>query len=1168
MRARAACSALLCALAAASLWAVPASAQSITPFVYAHKFIDGTGSSGGSFGSNIGMIEINQTNGRVYVREGGTISQFTPNGTPLKFAGLPGNHISTSGDTYGGMAVNSISGNIYTGTENGEIFGFTPTGEPLPFPFPLPSSVGYNCGLTGDPTNTSFWMADYGNGLVKEFLANGDPSGKSINTGSTCDVAVDTKGNVYSDTYGGPVLKYDKFGNFQYAIDGVNGSDVSAINPADNSLFILEGNSQVSHWDVSSTTEPVLQTVFGGPEPANGYEGLEGVAGGSRGIAVYGASGEVYVSNRRNVGGAYHVDVFKSLGTVVIPDVVTGSPTVEATTATLHGTVDADGGGDTTDCHFEWGSDQSYGNVAPCVPQPISGSGPTPVSAQISGLETGNTYNFRLVASNAQNIQAQGSNQEFRPSGPPTFSGEIVTEVNTDGARLSGRIDTGGSTTTYHIEYGLADCETGACLSVPTPDAQLTKSIGAENMTQLVTGLIPGETYHWRIVAKNDSATSEGDDHTFTTFPLAVSPETCPNELMRQQTKSAFLLDCRAYELVSAANTGGFDVSSDVVSGQVPLPGAPEAENRVLYALSVGIIPGISGVPTNYGLDPYLATRTASGWTTSYVGISASGTPSTSAFGSPLAGSDDELSSFAFGGATICDPCFESGETGIPVRRGGGEIVQGMAGSLNPTGYGPEGYVGRYLSEDGSHLVFGSSSQFEPDGNSNGDISIYSRDLQANVTRVVSKTPAGATMTGPGIGALDISADGSRAIVAQRISTDEKGNGYWHPYMHVGSSANTVDLAPGTTSGVLYAGMTGDGSSVFYVTPDKLVAGDTDASPDLYRADVAGGSAIVTRVSSGSGGSSNSDACDPAPNNGPHWNVVGPAANCGVAAIGGGGGVAPGGEAIFFLSPELLDGSEGVADQPNLYVSRAGGAPELVATLEPDGLLVRRAVADTEVRNSADLQVDETGAHAVFASQLPLTGFPTLGRSNIYRYAAGGGLDCVSCAPTGAASSEDTRLSAFGRNLTDDGRVFFTTAQQLVLRDTAGKLDAYEWRDGEVQLISSGISTTNSGLLSATADGRDVYFFTRETLSPEDESGGAMKIYDARELGGFLRHSAPVPCQAADECRGPGTQAAPPAAIGTFEGTGGQHRARNKKVKCKGKRVKKRGRCVKKGARR
>ena len=40
------------------------------------------------------------------------------------------------------------------------------------------------------------------------------------------------------------------------------------------------------------------------------------------------------------------------------------------------------------------------------------------------------------------------------------------------------------------------------------------------------------------------------------------------------------------------------------------------------------------------------------------------------------------------------------------------------------------------------------------------------------------------------------------------------------------------------TTGVLYDGMTEDGSKVFFTTKDKLLAADTDESADIYQAEV------------------------------------------------------------------------------------------------------------------------------------------------------------------------------------------------------------------------------------------------------------------------------------------------------------------------------------------
>ena len=46
--------------------------------------------------------------------------------------------------------------------------------------------------------------------------------------------------------------------------------------------------------------------------------------------------------------------------------------------------------------------------------------------------------------------------------------------------------------------------------------------------------------------------------------------------------------------------------------------------------------------------------------------------------------------------------------------------------------------------------------------------------------------------------------------------------------MNVGDSFKTIDLTPGTTHGVLYDGMTADGSKVFFTTVDPLSTADHD----------------------------------------------------------------------------------------------------------------------------------------------------------------------------------------------------------------------------------------------------------------------------------------------------------------------------------------------------
>ncbi len=620
------------------------------------------------------------------------------------------------------------------------------------------------------------------------------------------------------------------------------------------------------------------------------------------------------------------------------------------------------------------------------------------------------------------------------------------------------------------------------------------------------------------------------------------------------------LPECRAYELVSAAEAGGYDVRSDLIPGQVPFMAKPRAAGRLLYSLNFGKVPGVGGEPTNHERDPYVATRTSAGWSTSYAGIPVGGPPFQAPFGSAPLDESEDLSSIAFGGPDICDPCFADGKSGIPVRRNAGPLTQGMAGPLDP---GPsakdDGYVRERLSADGVHLIFGSTAAFAGDAASGGDVSIYDRNLDTGVTHVVSKAPSGAdlpclqgagTCHSPGnphgIGSLGVSADGSRIVVADRVSTDAAGNEYWHPYMNIGDSSSSVDLAPGTTSGVLFDGMTADGSAVLYTTTDQLTSDDHDSSADLYRADVsAGGTVALTRVSAAPG-AGDTDVCNPvAAGTANNWNALGASSpnGCGVVAFAGGAGLATGSGAIYFLSPERLDGSSGVSDEPNLYVTAPGGVPHFVATLEPGAAAIAHALADSEARSFGDIQVSPDGNFAIFSSSRALTGFPTAGHTAIYRYAAGvGALSCASCPTTRATLTADTRLSRYGLNLADDGRVFFTSAEALALRDTGDTADVYESSDGEVSMLSTGRSQTDSGLLSVSADGVDAFFYTRESLVDTDRNGKTMKIYDAREKGGYPITVSLVPCQASDECHGPGSVPPPAESLPTFKGTGGNYR--------------------------
>ena len=288
---------------------------------------------------------------------------------------------------------------------------------------------------------------------------------------------------------------------------------------------------------------------------------------------------------------------------------------------------------------------------------------------------------------------------------------------------------------------------------------------------------------------------------------------------------------------------------------------------------------------------------------------------------------------------------------------------------------------------------------------------------------------------------------------------------------------------------------------------------------------------------------------------------------------------------------EVLSGSTGLAAYGDrLDVSNAGAGKVAIfgpLALIPSPLIDSPAVVDSvsspEATDTADFQVTPNGEYAAFPSTLALAGGEeeTAGHQEVYRYdTATSKLDCVSCSSTGAPSAGDSSLASNGLSLLGDGRVFFNSTDQLVSADTDGKQDVYELSEPGVgncdkestafdkatgdclALISAGTSPFDSGLLTASSNGKDAYFFTRDSLAPQDKNGATMKIYDAREGGGFPYVEPEQQCQASDECHGAGSAGPGPVEVGSVAGTPG-NATEEKEVKCKKGTVKRHGACVK-----
>ena len=97
-----------------------------------------------------------------------------------------------------------------------------------------------------------------------------------------------------------------------------------------------------------------------------------------------------------------------------------------------------------------------------------------------------------------------------------TAAPNVVTgaadSVTSSSAKLSGTINPNGESTTSYFEYG-----TTASYGSSTTGLNLNAGDTAEPVSEDITGLTKGTTYHFRLVATNSQGTTHGDDMTFKT---------------------------------------------------------------------------------------------------------------------------------------------------------------------------------------------------------------------------------------------------------------------------------------------------------------------------------------------------------------------------------------------------------------------------------------------------------------------------------------------------------------------------------------------------------------------------------------------------------------------------------------------------------------------------
>jgi hypothetical protein len=206
-----------------------------------------------------------------------------------------------------------------------------------------------------------------------------------------------------------------------------------------------------------------------------------------------------------------------------------GASEITRTTAALHGSFT--GNGESHTFAFEWGPTSAYGNISPAEPAG-NATGMIAVSQVVEGfqvyLPNSHPYHYRLVATNSTG-SSYGADQTFSTEAPlpPVISNQASSAVGPAGATLTGEVNPGEGETIYAFEYG-DDATYGSA----TP---LSESIGADatnhRVSSQLAGLIPGTTYHYRLVAINFSGTAHGPDQAFTTPDVPKIESTTATEI-------------------------------------------------------------------------------------------------------------------------------------------------------------------------------------------------------------------------------------------------------------------------------------------------------------------------------------------------------------------------------------------------------------------------------------------------------------------------------------------------------------------------------------------------------------------------------------------------------------------------------------------------------------
>jgi sugar lactone lactonase YvrE len=126
-----------------------------------------------------------------------------------------------------------------------------------------------------------------------------------------------------------------------------------------------------------------------------------------------------------------------------------------------------------------------------------------------------------------------GSIPALAVAASPAATTETAMAVSYEQATLKGTVNPEGSVTSYWFEYGKTE---SYGTKVPVSPESVGSGTSNIAVSQTPTGLSQSTTYHFRVVAENESGTANGEDATFTTagFSFSFGEEGSGNGQLKQ----------------------------------------------------------------------------------------------------------------------------------------------------------------------------------------------------------------------------------------------------------------------------------------------------------------------------------------------------------------------------------------------------------------------------------------------------------------------------------------------------------------------------------------------------------------------------------------------------------------------------------------------------------